>query len=196
MSPRRPLLTRFPLPTSKLFPAHSPDKCTDSKDMQAERVRTPQSDRTRAHKRRLGSLAESRSPACRWILSPSSLLIGRWSLDFLCPGPLRACAEPHPSRQFAARGMRFPSRLSIEYCRPCAAPRQETRPTLECSGPTAALPQRPPALSLANSYCCSSTVAAGSPPVGRSKRRAFALGAGPDKARSARRENPTPAVRV
>jgi len=196
MSPRRPLLTRFPLPTSKLFPAHSPDKCTDSKDMQAERVHTPQSDRTRAHKRRLGSLAESRSPACRWRPSPSSPQIGRWFLDFPSPELLRACAGLHPSHLIAARGMHFPNLLSIGCCQPCAAPRLDTLRVPECSGPTAALPQHPPALSPANPYCCPSTVEAGLLPTGKSKRRAFAPGAGPDITRSARRENPTPAVRV
>src|SRR6476660_7825550 len=180
----------------RLFRARSPDKYRDNKGIQQEQDRTPQSDRTRARKRLLGSLAEFRLPACRWRLSPSSLPIEHWFLDFLYLEPLRASAGLHPSHPIAAPGMRFPSPSSIEYCRPSAAPRLEILRVTGCSGPTAALPQRPPALCLANFYCCSSTVEAELLPVGKSKRRAFAPGADRDKARSGRRENPTPAVRV
>lgn len=164
--------------------------------MQAEQARTPQSDRTRVRKRRLGSLAESRLPACRWRQSPSSPRTGHWFLSFQYPELLRACVALHPSRPIAVPETRFPDLSSIGRCRPSAAPRLEIRPVTGCSGPTAALPQRPPALCLANSYCCSSTVEAELLPVGRSMRRAFAPGADRGTARSGRRENPAPAVRV
>jgi len=168
--------------------------------MLQERPHTPQSGRMRAHKQRLGSLAEFRLSACRhwprWTLFQFSLPIGRWSLDFLCPEPSHACVGLHPSRRIAGPGMRFPSLSSIEYCPPSAVPRLDILPGTGCSDPRAALPQRPPALCLANSYCCSSTVEAEPLPVDRSRRQAFAPGADRDTARSARRENPTPAVRA
>ena len=168
--------------------------------MQAEQARTPQSGRMRAHKQRPGSLAEFRLPACRhwsrWRLFQFSLPIGRWFLNFLYPEPLRASAGLHPSRPIAVPETRFPDLWSTEYCQPSAAPRLEIQPVTGCSGPTVALPQRPPALCLANSYCCSSTVEAELLPVGRSKRRAFAPAVGRGTTRSGRRENPAPAVRV
>src|SRR6476620_3817950 len=180
----------------RLFRARSPDKYRDNKGTQQEQVRTPQSDRTRVRRRRLGSLAESRLPACRWRQSLSSPRTGHWFLSFQDPERLSACVALHPSRPVAVPETRFPDLSSIEYCRPSAAPRLEIRPATGCSGPTAVLPQRPPALCLANSYCCSSTVEAELLPVGKSKRRAFAPGVDQGTARSARRENPTPAVRV
>ena len=180
----------------RLFRARSPDKYRDSKGIAQEQVHTPQSGRKRAHRQRRGSLAEFRLPVCRWGLSRSSPLIGRWFLNFLCPELLHACAALRPSRRIAAPGMRFPNPWSIGHCRPYAAPRLETRLVTGRLGPTAALPQRPPALCLANSCCYSPTVEAELLPVDRSKRREFAPGAGRDITRSARRENPTPAVRV
>src|SRR5262249_40086724 len=114
----------------------------------------------------------------------------------LCPAPSRACAGLHPSRQFAVRGMRFPSPSSIEYCLPAFEPRLEILPATGCLDPKAALPRHPPALSLANSCSYPSTVAAELLPVDRWKRRAFAPEAGPDIMQLARRENPTPAVQV
>ena len=180
----------------RLFRARSPDKYRDSKGIAQEQVHTPQSGRKRAHKQRPGSLAQSRLPACHWRLSPSSLPIGRWFLDFRYPAPSHACAGPRPSHLIAALGMRSPNPSSIGHCRPSAEPRLETRLVTGRLGPTAALPQRPPGLCLANSCCYSPTVEAELLPVDRSKRREFAPGAGRDITRSARRENPTPAVRV
>jgi hypothetical protein len=178
------------------FLARSLDKYQDSRGIQQEQARTPQWGRMRAHKQRLGSLAEFRLPVCRRRLSRSSLPIGHWFLDFLYLELSLACAGLHPSRQTAAPGMRFPSLSSIEYCRPSAAPRLDILPVTECLDPTVALTRRPPAPCPANSYCYSSTVEAEPPPVDTSKRLAFVPGAGPDIARSAQRVNPTPAVRV
>src|SRR4029434_4651520 len=150
--------------------------CRDSRDSQQEQRRTPQSGRKRAHKQRPGSLAEFRLLACRWRLSPSSPPIGRCFLDFLCLEPSHAYAGLRPSHPIAAPGMRFPNLSSIEYCPPSAEPRLETLLVTGHLGPTAALPQRPPALCLANSCCYSSTVEAELLPVDRSKRREFAPG--------------------
>ena len=61
----RQLPAQFPLPTLKPFLAHNPDTYRDNTGIEQEQVRTPQSDRKRAHKRRLGSLAEFRLPAGR-----------------------------------------------------------------------------------------------------------------------------------
>src|SRR6266513_1901581 len=141
--------------------ARSLDRCKDSKDIQQEQPRTPQSGRKRAHKQPRGSLAQLRSPACRWGLSRSSLPVERWSLDFRCPEPLHACAELRPSHQIAVKETRFPSRSSIGCCPPSAAPRLETLPATGCLGPTAALPLRPPTLSLANSCFDPSTAGVG-----------------------------------
>jgi hypothetical protein len=174
----------------KLSLARSPDSCRDSKDIQQEQGRTPQSGRKRAHRQRPGSLAEFRSPAYHWKLSRSSLLIARWSLGFLCPEPFHAGAGLRPSRQIAAPGMRFPSPWSIEYCPPSAESRLETPPMTGRLGPTVALPQRPPALCLANSCCYSSTVEAELLPADTSKRRAFEPEVGRDITQSARPENP------
>ena len=154
----------------------------------------------RAHKQRLGSLAEFRLPACRhwprWTPSRSSLPIGRWSLGFPFPELLHASFEPRPSHPIAAPGMRFPSPSSIGYCCPSVEPRLDTLPVTERLGPTAALPQRPPALCLANSYCYSSTAEVEQLQVGKWKRRAFEPGVNLDKEQLARPENPTPAARV
>jgi hypothetical protein len=136
----------------KLFLARSPDRCRDNKDIQQEQARTPQSGRKRAHRQRRGSLAEFRSPACRWGLSPSSLPIGRWFLDFLCLEPSHAGVALHPSHQTAVPETRFPSRSSIGCCPPSFEPRLETLPAPGCLGPKAALPRHPPALGLAN-FC-------------------------------------------
>ena len=174
----------------KLSLACSPDRCRDSKDIQQEQARTPQSGRKRAHKQRPGSLAEFRLPACRWKLSRSSLPIGRWFLDFLCPEPFHAGAGPRPSHQIAAPGMRFPSPWSIEYCPPSAEPRLETPPMTGRLGPTLAWPLHPPALCLLNPYCYSSTVEAELLQVDRSKRRVFEPAAGRGRARSARPASP------
>src|SRR6266513_5037216 len=132
--------------------ARSLNRCKDSKDIQQEQPRTPQSGRKRAHKQPRGSLAQLRSPACRWRLSRSAPPAGRWSLDFRCPEPLHACAELRPSHQIAVPEMRFPSPSSIGYCPPSAAPRLETLPVPGRLSPTAALPRRPPTLSLAD-FC-------------------------------------------
>src|SRR5438309_58965 len=86
--------------------------------------------------------------------------------------------------------MHFPSQSSIGYCQPSAERRLETLPVTECSGPTAALLQHPPALGLLNSYCYSSTVEAELFPVDRSKRRESAPGADRGTARSARPASP------
>ena len=174
----------------RLFRARSPDKYRDSKGIQQEQARTPQSGRKRAHKQRPGSLAEFRLPACRWGLSRSSLPIGRWFLDFLCPEPFHAGAGLRPSHQIAAPGMRFPSPWSIEYCPPSAEPRLETPLMTGRLGPTVAWPLRPPVLCLLNSYCYSSTAEAELLPVDRSKRRVFEPAAGRGTARSARPASP------
>ncbi len=145
----------------RLYLVHSPDRCRGSKDSPKEQLRTPQSGRKRVHRQRRGSLAEFRSPVCRWELSRSSLPIGRWFLDFLYLGPLRACAGLHPSRQIAVRERRFPSPSSIECCQPSFEPRLETLPATGCLGPTVALPRRPPALGLADSCSDPSTAGAG-----------------------------------
>jgi len=152
---------QFPLPMLRLFRARSPDKYRDSKGIAQEQVHTPQSGRKRAHKQRPGSLAQSRLPACHWRLSPSSLPIGRWFLDFRYPAPSHACAGPRPSHLIAAPGMRSPNPSSTGYCRPYAVPRLETPPVPVCLGPTAALPLRPPALCLANSCSDPSTAEVG-----------------------------------
>src|SRR5262249_3945619 len=86
--------------------------------------------------------------------------------------------------------MRFPNRLSIECCRPCVAPRQETSPVLAHLGPTAALTRHPPPPGLSNSCCCSSTVEAELLPVDTSRRRAFEPGDHLNRERSARLKNP------
>src|SRR4030095_16673294 len=186
----RQLPAQFPLPTSELFLAHNPDTCKDNTDNQQEQARTPQSGRKRAHKQRPGSLAEFRLPAGRWGLFRSSLPIRRWFLYFPYLEPSHACAGLRPLRLIAAPRMRFPNLSSIEYCPPSAEPRLETLLVTGRLGPTAALPQRPPALCLANSYCYSSTVEAELLPVDRSKRREFAPGADRGTARSAQPENP------
>src|SRR6476646_9353605 len=116
----------------RLFRARSPDKYRDNTGIPQEQVRTPPYDRTRVRKRRLGSLAESRLPASRWRLSLSSLRTAHWFLDFPYPAPSRASAVR----------------------------RLEILPMTERSDPTAALPQRLPALCPANSYYYSSTVEA------------------------------------
>jgi hypothetical protein len=141
---------RFPRPTPKPSLARSPDRCRDNRDRQEVVLRKRQSGRKKAHRQRRGSLAEFRLPACRWGLSRSSLLIGRWFLDFLYPELSLACAELRPSRQIAAPGMRFPNPSSTGCCRPDAVRRLETLPLPVCLGPTAALPLSPPALCLSN----------------------------------------------
>ena len=141
--------------------ACNPDRYRDSKGIPQEQARTPRSGRKTAHKQRPGSLAQFGLPVYRWTRSRSSLRIGRWFLDFLCPGPSRACAGQRPSRQIAARGMRSPSPSSIEHCRPCAAPHLETLPIPERLGPTTALPLRPPDLCLSSSCSDPSTAGAG-----------------------------------
>jgi hypothetical protein len=145
----------------RLFQAHSPDKYRDSKGIQQEQARTPQSGRKTAHKQRPGSLAEFRLPACRWRLSRSSLPIGHWFLDFLYLEPSHAGAGLRPSRQIAVPGMRFPSPWSIGYCPPSAEPRLETPPMTGRLGPTVAWPPHLPALCLANSCFDPSTAGAG-----------------------------------
>src|SRR4029077_1046844 len=127
----------------KLSLARSPDRCRDSKDRLEEQLHTQQSGRKREHRQRRGSLAEFRLPVCRWGLSRSSLPIGRWFLDFLCPEPSHACVALRPSRQIAAPEMRFPGPSSIGCCLPFSEPRLETLPVTGCSGPTVALPRRP-----------------------------------------------------
>src|SRR6266702_5699806 len=152
---------QFPRPTLKQFLGHSPDRCRGSRDTQGGQLRTPRPDHTTGRKQHRDWLVESQSPACRWRLSPSSLPVGRWSLEFPYPEPSRAYSELRPSRQIAAPGMRFPNPSSTGYCRPSSEPRLETPPVTVCWGPTAALPLRPPALCLANSCSDPSTAEAG-----------------------------------
>src|SRR6476660_3793004 len=87
--------------------------------------------------------------------------------------------------------MHFPNQWSIGHCPPCVAPRLDTPPVPGHLDPTAASRPRPPALCLANPYCCSSTVEAESLLVDKSKRPAFAPEVNRNKARSERQENPT-----
>src|SRR5437899_434311 len=141
-----------PRPTPKLSLERSPDRYKGNKGRREEQPRTPQSGRKRAHRQPRGSLVQLRSPACHWGLSRSSLPVGRWSLDFLCPEPSHACAELRPSHQIAVPEMRFPNPSSTGYCPPSSVPRLETLPVPGRLGPTAALPRRPPALSLGD-FC-------------------------------------------
>src|SRR5262249_29190624 len=122
-------------------------------DNQQEQPRKRPSGRKRGRTLRRDSLAESRSPACRWTLSRSSLQIGRWFLDFLCPELLHASAGLRPSRQVVVPGMRSPNPSSIGYCPPCVAPHLDTVPVLEHLGPTAASRPRPPVLCLLSLDC-------------------------------------------
>ncbi len=114
----------------------------------------------------------------------------RWFLEFPCPGLSRACAELRPSHRVPARGRRSRGPMSIEYCLPSACPHRGTRPWPECSGPSSVFPPHPPRPCPSGSGSSPTIAEAERSPADRWKPLASGSEAGPDKARSAQRENP------